>query len=166
VNHLGIVAYPNEVNHSLTGASAFGRYQGGGLGAAMAHGQGLGMPISHGHGLGTPIAHGHGLGNVPNDIDLARYRDTWYQGVHHGWIRGKDRFYNDGNLGTPIAHGHGLGNTAMAVRGAMGQIDDGERALQEIAKSEKLKSRMAVISAVAVSTVALLAVVGFVSRGR
>ncbi len=141
---LGIVAYPNEVNHSLSG-----------LGTVQNAGVGLGTPIAHTYGLGTPIAHTYGLGNVPNDIDLARYRDTWYQGVHHGWIRGKDRFYNDGNLG----------NTAMAVRGAMGQIEDGEAALQEIAKSERLKARMAVISAVAVTSMALLGIFAFV-KGR
>jgi hypothetical protein len=161
---LGIVAQPNEVTHSLTGSSAFGRFQGAGLGSAIAHGMGLGTPIAHSHGLGAPIAHGHGLGNVPNDIDLARHRDGWYQGVHHGWIRGKDRFYNDGNLGAPISHTYGLGNTTNAVRGILG-LDPGDKALEEIAKSEKVKSRMAVISAVAVSTVALLAVVGFV-KGR
>ncbi|UCC74977.1 MAG: hypothetical protein JSV86_10625 [Gemmatimonadota bacterium] len=145
---LGIVAYPNEVNRSLTG------FQGGGLGSAIAHGQGLGAPISH----------TYGLGNVPNDIDLARHRDTWYQGVHHGWIRNKDRFYNDGNLGTPISHTYGLGNTTNAVRGILG-LDPGDKALEEIARSEKIKAGMAIISAVAVSTVALITVVGFV-KGR
>jgi hypothetical protein len=148
---LGIVAYPAEVNRSLTG---FQGYQGGGLGSAIAHSYGLGSPIAHTYGLGAPIAHTYGLGNTPSDEDLSRYRDTWYQGVHHGWINGKNRFYGGGNLG----------NTSTAVRGILG-LEAGDKALEDIAKSEKIKAGMAIVSAIAVSTVALITVFGFV-KGR
>jgi hypothetical protein len=88
------------------------------------------------------------LGIVPNDKELSTFRE--YLPVHHGWIVGKDRTYWGGNLGD-----------AASVAAATGS----DYALVELVRAERLKARMAVVSAVAGAILAGAALAALIARG-
>jgi len=87
-----------------------------------------------------------GLGDVPSDFELARYRDTWYQGVYHGWKNGWNHLSD-----APAA--------AMAAGATADTID-------EMVRIQKRQAFLQTLSTIAIVTLAVVSVGGCLFRKK
>lgn len=132
--------YVNEMQRTING---------------LGNGQGRGNNmVPYGHWMPYKpgaIARGPGFGDVPNDFEASV--DLQYIPVRQGWYYGQPvngGTYPDANL--PLRNG--LGD------------DTSERALQTLAKTERLQTILQVVSTLSIATVATLAVIKAIRARR
>ena len=105
-------------------------------------------------------------GIQPNDFQLAQ-KYGWYTPVDHGWIVGKNNAWPQGALSdaATTAAMAAVINQSLSADASTDQAT--EAMLRQLVESEKIKSRMAIVSASAVVLMSLIGVIGFVrSRGK